>query len=141
MSASSLKRKLKLNLSSDRARKRLKFSSPQNSTSVHTVHPPDYGSNIAEIEVDGNELQLAVQDRISHLRISQQEAEHIEAETCKQFKDCSERYTAEWMFRLTASKFGAVFRRQMSTPCHALVKEVLQQNSNLRTAVDMNRWQ
>lgn len=120
------KRKL---LRRPRAVKRLKFSSP--------AKAKDYGPDIASIDMTEKQLTEEVDRLIERLQVSSQEQKNIALQTVGQFEN--EAYLSHRLHRLTASNFGKVVKRRKTTPCTALVKNILMPTAFSTPAIEYGK--
>ena len=98
-----------------------------------------YGPQAIQPEVTPAELQRLCSEYKNDLTVCQQEAQQIEEETRQQSADTTGLWVNLRRCRLTASNFGVICKRRLTTPVASLVKNLLYRSSSV--SAPSIRWE
>ncbi|XP_050549327.1 uncharacterized protein LOC118271403 isoform X2 [Spodoptera frugiperda] len=112
----------------------------------------NYGPEASDpIEIDEAQLRIWCEERLAEFQKSPEDIAFIEMSTVGQHEN--DLYTTHRRDRLTASQFGMVCKRRITTPCHNHVKDILykknicttdmlygQQNENVAKSMFMQQY-
>ena len=105
-----------------------KYSDPkENSKSAQQA----YGPSSIQSEITSTELDCLCSEYKKDLTLSKQDAQQIEEDTRQQSDDPTGMWANLRRCRLTASNFGKICKRRLTTPVASMVKTLLYQSSSL----------